>query len=442
MEDQLYYLGSEVKSTAPGVVKGYAVRFGSPNDTDLENDYFSPETDFGRPLKVGDSFKMNLYYHHGQDSVLKSIPIGSGIITMDDKGLWMEAQIDMANEYGKMIDELAKMGKLGYSSGATSHLVERQKTGKSFKILHWPIGEVSLTVTPAESRNKVYKLIDLKSMEMKVKQGDYVRWQSSGGAARGRVETIEKNGTISAKPQGPSMEGTEDNPAYGVRVYLETSDGSFERSDIVTVHREGSLTVIPKPKSYFMDDEMKQEEMPYNGESEGEEVEDMVEGLVDLGATPEMLVESIYAETNAELVSEAIHKLFYSMCEGLDTVLESGYSIEYVNALIDGFSMRAKDVAARLYDQPMAEMQSLKLYTNGPKTVREIEKCLRDVMHFSSNQSKALAGIIKDNLRDEIVEDEIKNKNISSEEEVANPVVNDDNIKTALIKKLMLDLMR
>ena len=347
MEDQLYYLGSAVKSTAPGTIKGYAIRFGSPNDTDLENDYFSPETDFGRPLKVGDSFKMNLYYHHGQDSVLKSIPVGSGIITMDDKGLWMEAQIDMANEYGKMIDEMAKMGKLGYSSGATSHLVERQKNGKSYLIKSWPIGEVSVTPTPAESRNKVMKLIDLKY-----------------------------------------------------------------------------------------------DEMPMNGQYEDEEVEDMVEGLVDLGATPEMLVESIYAETNAELVSEAIHKLFYSMCEGLDTVLESGYSIEYVNALIDGFSVRAKDVAARLYDQPMAEMQSLKLYTNGPKTVREIEKCLRDVMHFSTNQSKALAGIIKDNLRDEIIVDEIKNKNISSEEEVAIPVVNDDNIKNALMKKLMLDLMR
>lgn len=442
MEDQLYYLGSDIKSTAPGVVKGYAIRFGSPNDTDLENDYFTPETDFGRPLKVGDSFKMNLYYHHGQDSVLKSIPVGSGIITMDDKGLWMEAQIDMANEYGKMIDELAKMGKLGYSSGATSHLVERKKTGKSFLIKSWPIGEVSLTVTPAESRNKVYKLIDLKSMDnMKLKEGDYVRWRAYGTVVRGRIINVVTSGSLRGEPLGTTMDATEENPVYKIRVYQRQPDGSYEMGDATTVHRAGALTVIPKPKSYFMED-MKQEDMPMNSESDGEELEDMVEGLVDLGATPQMLVESIYAETNAELVSEAIHKLFYSMCEGLDTVLESGYNIDYVNALIDGFSMRAKDVAARLYDQPMAEMQSLKLYTNGPKTVREIEKCLRDVMHFSSNQSKALAGIIKDNLRDEIVDDEIKNKNMSSEEEVANPNVNDDNIKTALMKKLMLDLMR
>jgi phage head maturation protease len=440
MEDQLYYLGSEIKSESNGKIKGYAVRFGSPDDTDLEHDFFTPNTDFGRKMKKGDSFKMNLYYHHGQDRTLKSSVIGEGIVTMDDKGLWMEAQIDMANEYGKMIDDMAKRGLLGFSSGAASHLVTRSKAGKSFEIITWPLSEVSTTPSPAEFRNKILKSIDIKSA-MKLKVGDYVQWRASGGTARGRIVDMSESGSLKPEPQGNEMTGTEDNPVYKIRIFERQPDGSYEIGDVSTVHRADALTIIPKPKSYFMEDKSDYE-MPMNGQYGGEEVEDMVEGLVDLGATPEMLVESIYAETNAELVSEAIHKLFYSMCEGLDAVLESGYSIEYVNALIDGFSMRAKDVAARLYDQPMAEMQSLKLYTKGPKTVREIEKCLRDVMHFSTNQSKALAGIIKDNLRDEIVVDEIKNKNISSEEEIANPVVNDDNIKNALMKKLMLDLMR
>jgi len=31
MEDQLYYLGSEIKSESNGKIKGYAVRFGSPD---------------------------------------------------------------------------------------------------------------------------------------------------------------------------------------------------------------------------------------------------------------------------------------------------------------------------------------------------------------------------------------------------------------------------
>jgi phage head maturation protease len=440
MEDQLYYLGSEIKSESNGKIKGYAVRFGSPDDTDLEHDFFTPNTDFGRKMKKGDSFKMNLYYHHGQDSVLKSSVIGEGIVTMDDKGLWMEAQIDMANEYGKMIDDMAKRGLLGFSSGAASHLVTRAKAGKSFEIVTWPISEVSTTPSPAEFRNKILKSIDIKS-SMKLKVGDYVRWRAYGTTVRGRIIDVAESGTLTGEPLGTEMEATADNPVYKIRVYQRQPDGSYEMGDATTVHRAGALSIIPKPKSYFM--ETKEDMMPEDmQENDNEEVEEMVEGLVDLGATPEMLVESIYAETNAELVSEAIHKLFYSMCEGLDTVLESGYSIEYVNALIDGFSMRAKDVAVRLYDQPMAEMQSIKLYTKGPKTVREIEKCLRDVMHFSTNQSKALAGIIKDNLRDEIVGDEIKNKKISSEEEVATPTVNDDNIKTALMKKLMLDLMR
>ena len=126
MEDTLYLFGSEIKAV-DGKVKGYAIRFGSPADTDLESDYFTANTDFGRPLKKGDSFQMNLYYHHGQDKTIKSYVIGSGIATLDDKGLWFEAQIDMANEYSKYIDELAKQGKLGYSSGSASHLVSREK---------------------------------------------------------------------------------------------------------------------------------------------------------------------------------------------------------------------------------------------------------------------------------------------------------------------------
>lgn len=156
--DNFYYLGSEIKSI-DGVIKGYAVRFGSPNDTDLESDYFTIDTDFGRPLKIGDSFKMNAYYHHGQDKTLKSMVIGEGTVTLDDKGLWYEAQLDMSNEYAAMIDKMIKEGKMGFSSGAAAHLVSREKKSNAYHIKTWCISEISLTPQPAEPRAKVYKSI-------------------------------------------------------------------------------------------------------------------------------------------------------------------------------------------------------------------------------------------------------------------------------------------
>lgn len=170
MDENLYYFGENIKLVG-NTVQGYLVRFGNPNDTDLEGDYFTPNTDFGRPLKDGQKFALNLYYHHGQDNVIGTKSIGSGFVSMDDKGLWMSAQIEMNDEYNKMIMELAKQGKLGYSSGAASHMVERKSVGKSYEIQRWTLAEASLTPRPAESRN----IVSAKMLkEYYDEQGNYV----------------------------------------------------------------------------------------------------------------------------------------------------------------------------------------------------------------------------------------------------------------------------
>lgn len=152
LNEKLVYFGDSIKVVG-NVVKGYLVRFGSPKDTDLESDYFTSKTDFGRPLVEGKSFALNLYYHHGVDKVIGTKEIGTGIVKMDNVGLWYEAQINMNDEYNMMIAELAKKGKLGFSSGAAGHMVERVQKGLSHEIVRWNIAEASLTPRPAESRN-------------------------------------------------------------------------------------------------------------------------------------------------------------------------------------------------------------------------------------------------------------------------------------------------
>jgi len=73
---------------------------------------------------------------------------------------------------------------------------------------------------------------------------DRVRWEASGGTAYGEVEEVATSGTISAEPEGPTMEGGEDDPAFGVRVYDINADGEWEETDVLTVHRAGALTII------------------------------------------------------------------------------------------------------------------------------------------------------------------------------------------------------
>jgi len=154
-----------IKSDRLGYVKGYLVRFGDTKTADLEGDYFTASTDYGFPVAKGQRVPLNVYYHHGMDAAVGKKSIGTGYIKMDDTGLWYEAQLDMADEYGSMIAKLCKQGKMGFSSGAAGHLVERKSMGGAAEITRWPIAEASITPTPAEYRNSVKTLKEYYGME-------------------------------------------------------------------------------------------------------------------------------------------------------------------------------------------------------------------------------------------------------------------------------------
>ena len=154
-----------IKSDRLGYVKGYLVRFGDTKTADLEGDYFTASTDYGFPVAKGQRVPLNVYYHHGMDAAVGKKSIGTGFVKMDDTGLWYEAQLDMADEYGSMIAKLCKQGKMGFSSGAAGHLVERKSMGGAAEITRWPIAEASITPTPAEYRNSVKTLKEYYGME-------------------------------------------------------------------------------------------------------------------------------------------------------------------------------------------------------------------------------------------------------------------------------------
>lgn len=148
LEDGLVTFGASVKALGDGKVGGYLVRFSTDKDPDLTGDFFTKETDFGEH-KTAD-----VYYNHGLDSTLKTRKIGKADLKADDVGIWAEAQLALRDEYEQAIYEMAKAGKLGWSSGTASHLMERKAIGKANQITRWPLGlDASLTPTPAEPRN-------------------------------------------------------------------------------------------------------------------------------------------------------------------------------------------------------------------------------------------------------------------------------------------------
>ena len=139
----------EIKSVDEHTITigGYGVVFGG---ADLAGEQFAPTTDFWFDKLPG---ARPVLYDHGLDPLLQKSVLGSAVkIVPDDVGLWVEAQLQRNHQYIDYVLDLIRAGALGYSSGALGHLIERESHGDITLIKSWPIGEFSLTPTPAEPR--------------------------------------------------------------------------------------------------------------------------------------------------------------------------------------------------------------------------------------------------------------------------------------------------
>ena len=78
--------------------------------------------------------------------------------------------------------------------------------------------------------------------------GDYVRWNASGGVARGQIDSIERDGTINVPDSSFEITGTEDDPAALISVFRE-DDGEYEKTDVQVGHKFSTLTKIDSLRS-------------------------------------------------------------------------------------------------------------------------------------------------------------------------------------------------
>lgn len=165
MEETFIFFGGNVKALGDGRVGGHLVLFSGPEDPDISpmRDYFTKETDFGPHTSS------IVFYDHGLDENLKRRVLDrKAALKVDDVGVWVEAQLAMRDDYEKAIYEMAKAGKLGWSSGTAAHLIEREEVNGAHKILSWPLGlDASLTPTPAEPRTQAISLKSYRSAQQK-----------------------------------------------------------------------------------------------------------------------------------------------------------------------------------------------------------------------------------------------------------------------------------
>ena len=78
--------------------------------------------------------------------------------------------------------------------------------------------------------------------------GDFVRWRSSGGTARGRIVRIVRDGSIDVPDANVTINGTDNDPAALIAIYREGEDG-WEETDVRVGHRFSTLTKIDSLRS-------------------------------------------------------------------------------------------------------------------------------------------------------------------------------------------------
>ncbi|NDH02714.1 MAG: hypothetical protein EBY40_06245, partial [Marivivens sp.] len=77
-----------------------------------------------------------------------------------------------------------------------------------------------------------------------LKIGDFVSWSASGGTARGKIDRIERDGSIDVPDSEFTINGDADDPAALITVYREEG-GEYEATDTKVGHRFSTLTKIP-----------------------------------------------------------------------------------------------------------------------------------------------------------------------------------------------------
>jgi len=150
--------GAALKAAYTGDVEGLLVVFGNPDTVDLENEFFTRDTDFGRLRETP------IWLNHTQPIktaggvILVEEPIGYGALELTDEGVIVRGLLDAKYRY------LAQIApEMGWSSGTAAHLVVREAVGKATFIKRWLLGlDASITPTPAEPRTmfrNTYRLV-------------------------------------------------------------------------------------------------------------------------------------------------------------------------------------------------------------------------------------------------------------------------------------------
>jgi HK97 family phage prohead protease len=150
--------------------------------------------------------------------------------------------------------------KLGLSIGARVDKVSKKKSKdgeETYVIESVKLLETSVVGIPANQRSYLQNALkSLKQAEQDgeleivekagpkdLVEGDFVRWDASGGTAQGRIEHVMREGTLGVPDSDFSINATPEDPAALIRIYRPAGSGWGE-TDTLVGHKFSTLRKI------------------------------------------------------------------------------------------------------------------------------------------------------------------------------------------------------
>jgi len=84
----------------------------------------------------------------------------------------------------------------------------------------------------------------IKAASSSLKTGDFVKWNSSGGIAKGRIEHVMRDGVLGVPDSSFSIEATKEDPAALIRIYKDGAE-----TETLVGHKFSTLTKITQEEA-------------------------------------------------------------------------------------------------------------------------------------------------------------------------------------------------
>lgn len=247
------------------------------------------------------------------DLTVKGLQDLDNIIDSDSEVSWLEGEQEIKGIVIEADDDTALVEELNEKG---------ERTGEFYELDYAEI--------------KLRTFVVMEKVDQEAEVGSIVSWETSNGRYYGDVVAIETDGSLRGEPQGLELEGSEENPVYLIRVWMQESeeyeedegedeDEEMEEDSAKSAKSEGewhstNVTVVARGGALRVEEALPtgDTEEDYDGESEDEETpmksidpefRAQVKRILEenseiLARLADLEVEEKAAETTEEVVAE------------------------------------------------------------------------------------------------------------------------------------------